>query len=110
MAAGGRAVATSAVPHRRSARDRPTRRRTTPGRSAWCSSVPGVARTVPDGDKPAAAVSSAPANDAPRTGKRASPNILGDAADWVGDRIDDVENWAEDNIEGLASSPRWLRA
>src|SRR5262249_10967216 len=37
----------------------------------------------------------------PSGGKRASANIFGDAANWVGDRIDDVENWAEDKIEGL---------
>jgi hypothetical protein len=49
----------------------------------------------------AAAPSSAPGSDAPKAGRRASPNILGDAAHWVGDRIDDIENWAEDKIEGL---------
>ncbi|HEX8113797.1 MAG TPA: hypothetical protein VF516_38965, partial [Kofleriaceae bacterium] len=43
-----------------------------------------------------------PASELPRTGKRASADggILG----WVGDRIHDAENWAEDKIEGAVMS------
>ena len=57
-----------------------------------------------------AAAPSGPASDAPRTGRRASPDVLGwigdrahDAANWVGDRVDDIENWAEDKIMGLVA-------
>jgi hypothetical protein len=52
---------------------------------------------------PARAVAQAgPMGELPRTGKRASADggILG----WVGDRIHDVENWAEDKIEGAVMS------
>lgn len=56
----------------------------------------------PDAAKLGAAKPEATSSE-PATGKRASPNIFGDAADWVGDRIDDVENWAEDKIESLVA-------
>src|SRR5439155_25059830 len=41
---------------------------------------------------PSPAAASQPANPASRGGKRASPNIFGDAAHWVGDRVDDVKD------------------
>jgi hypothetical protein len=39
----------------------------------------------------------AAANEAPRAGKRASPNLI----TWAGEKLDQIENWAEDKIEGL---------
>src|SRR5213078_4050226 len=60
-----------------------------------------VARVVDPADRTARPRPAA--GDAPRTGRRASPNVFGDAAHWVGDRIDDIENWAEDKIEALVA-------
>jgi hypothetical protein len=72
---------------------------------------PSITAGAPDVRQPdAAPARSGPPSDAPRTGRRASPDVLGwigdrahDAANWVGDRVDDIENWAEDKIMGLVA-------
>ncbi|HWO23230.1 MAG TPA: DUF4157 domain-containing protein [Kofleriaceae bacterium] len=65
---------------------------------------PSAARVVAEGPGPAAAPrASGPADDAPRAGKRASANILGDAADWAGDRLEDIKDWGEDKIASLVA-------
>ena len=57
-----------------------------------------------DAAKPDAAAAQRGPTSEPATGKRASANVFGDAAKWVGDRVEDVEHWAEDKIEGLVAT------
>jgi hypothetical protein len=73
--------------------------------SAPAAPAPGAFDAAPASAAPTdkASTAAAPTGEAPRTGKRASPDFLGigSAVHWVGQKVDDIENWAEDKIAGL---------